>query len=214
DVKNLQYAFDVFLRDRNDHSQLSFDQFSLGLLGFRLATVNKSQRALQLGEPDLAGFLDVFQLSAARAQFFAGLRRNVAFGHVRAALQPTGFAFQRLQPLDRAAHFVDQPLFLKRIEIDVANGDGNLHARPRHLPLRADVRPLLRLRCFIELGGLLQRRLVQFRNLVDVLERLFGLIGDLFFGQLFIVELYDLFDGPYALAQIVANSNQLLDDNR
>jgi len=34
------------------------------------------------------------------------------------------------------------------------------------------------------------------------------LFGDLLFGQLFIVELHDLFDGPHALAQVVANRDQ------
>src|SRR3981081_2715522 len=85
------------------------------------------------------------------------------------------------QASDGDANFVDQPLLFKWIEIDVANGDGNLHTRPRHVPLRADIRPFLRLQCFIELRGLLQRGLVQFRNLVDVLERLLCFVGDLFF---------------------------------
>src|SRR6267378_4045388 len=94
-------------------------------------------------------FSSVSPTSLASSISFSSVRRDIAFGYVCAALQPPGFAFQRLQPLDRAAHFVDQSLFLKRIEIDVANSDGNLHARPRHVPLRADVRPFLRLQCFI-----------------------------------------------------------------
>src|SRR5258707_2635743 len=213
-VEELQSAVGIFLGDRNDQSEVGFDQFFFSLLGFRFAAMDERQRTLQFGQPDFAGFLDIFQLGAARAQFLARFRRDVAFGHVRAALQASGFAFQRLQPLDGAAHFVDQPLFLKWIEIDVANGDGDFHARPRHVPLRADVRPLLHLRSFIEFLGLLQRALVQFRDLVDVLERLLGLVGDFFFGQLFIVKLHDLFDGPHAFAQIVADGNQLLDDDR
>src|SRR6202521_1809643 len=213
-VEKLQSAVGIFFGDRNDQPKVGFDQFFFSLFGFGLAAMNERQRALQFGEPDFAGFFDVFQLGAARAQFFARFRRDVAFGHVRAALQAPGFAFQRLQPLDRAAHLVDQPLFLKRIEIDVTNGDGNLHARPRHLPLRANVRSFLRLQSFIELGRLLQRGLVQFRNLVDVLERLFGFVGDLLFGQLFVVKLHDFLDRAHALAKIVANRDQFLNDDR
>jgi len=43
---------------------------------------------------------------------------------------------------------------------------------------------------------------------------LLGLIGDLFFGQLFIVKLHDFLDGPHAFAQVIANGDQFLDDDR
>src|SRR6266403_1776068 len=173
-----------------------------------------AQRALQLGESDFAGLFDVLQLGAARAQFLARFGGDVALGYVGAALQAPRFAFERLQPLDRAAHLVDEALLFERIEIDRANSDGNLHARPRHVPLRANVRPLLRFRRLIELRGLLQRGFVQFCNLVDVLERLLSLVGDFFFGQLFVVKLHDLLDRAHALAQVVAHRDQFLDDDR
>jgi len=38
-------------------------------------------------------------------------RGDVALGYVGAALQAPRFAFERLQPLDRAAHLVDKALF-------------------------------------------------------------------------------------------------------
>src|SRR5713226_7187058 len=41
----------------------------------------------------------------------------------------------------------------------------------------------------------------------------FARMYDLFFSQLLIVELHDLFDGPHALAQIIADGDQFLDDN-
>src|SRR5690348_1075243 len=52
------------------------------------------------------------------------------------------------------------------------------------------------------------------RNLVNGLQRLFRLVGDFFFGELFIVELDNFLDGAHALAQVVADGNQFLDDNR
>ncbi len=66
-VEELQTAVGIFLGDRNNQPKVSFDQFFFGLLGFRLAAVNKRQRALQFGEPDLAGLFDVLQLATARA---------------------------------------------------------------------------------------------------------------------------------------------------
>ena len=195
--------------------KVGFDQFLLGLLGFRFAAVNERQRALQFGEPDFAGFFDVLQFGAARAQFLARFRRHIALGDVRAAFQPPGFAFQRLQALDRAAHLVDQPLLLKRVEIDVAN------AR-RKFPRASAPRPTSRgctassspSACLSSFAACFSAVSYKFRNLVDVLQRLLGLVGDFFFGQLFIVKLHDLFDGPRALAQIFANRNQFLDDDR
>ena len=67
-VEKLQSAVGVFLGDGNNQAQVGFDQFFLGLLGFRFAAVNERQCALQfLVSPTSTGFLDVFQLGAARA---------------------------------------------------------------------------------------------------------------------------------------------------
>src|SRR5205807_3148382 len=108
----------------------------------------------------------------------------------------------------------DQALLFEGIEIDVADSQRNLYARARHGPLGANVRPLLALRGFLQLRRLLQRQIVKLGNLVDGLQRLLGLIGDFFFGELFVVELNDFLDRAHALAQIIANGNQFLDDDR
>src|SRR5215469_12728468 len=210
EVEELQSAVGIFLRDGNDQAQVRFDQFFLRLLGFRFAAVNQRERALQFGEANFAGVFNVLQFRAARAQLFARFRGDFAFGDVRAALQPAGFAFERLQPLDRAAHLVHQALFLKRIEINVADGEGNLDARARHSPFRANVGTLFALRGLVQLRRLLQRRVVQLRYLVDVLQRLLRLVGDFFFGELFVIKLDNFLDRPHALAQIIANGNQFL----
>ncbi len=194
--------------------KVGLDQFLFRLLGFRFAAVNERQRPLQFGQTDFARFFDILQLGPARPQFLPRFRRHVAFRHVHAALQPPRFAFQRLQPLDRPAHLVDQPLLLERIEIDPANLDRNLDARPRHAHFALHVRLLLPFRRFLELLGLLQRQIVKLRDLVDVLQRLLRLVRDFLFGQLFVVELHDLFDRPRALPQILSNRNQLLNHDR
>src|SRR5260370_286478 len=92
-VEKLQSAVGVLLGDGNNQSKVGLDQFLLGLLGFRFAAVNQRQRALQLRETDFAGLFDVFQLSAARAQFLARFRGDLALGHVGATLQAPRFAF-------------------------------------------------------------------------------------------------------------------------
>ena len=118
---------------------------------------------------------------------------------------------ERLQPLDRAAHLVHQALFLERVEVDVANFQGNFHARAGHGPLRAHVRPLFRFRRVVELDRLFQRQLVEFRDLVDVLQRLLGFVGDLLFGEFFVVKLDDFLDGPRALPQVIPHRDEFLD---
>src|SRR5437667_411420 len=84
---------------------------------------------------------------------------------------------------------------------------------PRYVPFRANVRPLFRFWSFIELHGLLQGRVIQFRDLVDVLQRLLGFVRDFLFGELFVVELNNFLDRPCALAKVFANRNEFLDDN-
>ena len=126
----------------------------------------------------------------------------------------SGFAFERLQTLDGAAHLVNQALLLEGIEVDVADGQGNLDAGARHCPLCPHVRALLGFRRLLEFYRLLQRRIVELGNLVDGLQCLLGLVGDFFFGELFVVKLNDFLDRAHALAQIVADGNQFLDDDR
>src|SRR5580692_5813266 len=124
------------------------------------------------------------------------VRNSLRASAATSPFEATRFALKRLQALDSAAHLVDQALFLKRIEVNAANLDGNLDARARHRPLRLHVRLFLGLGRGLQLFGLLQRQVVQLRNFVDVLQRLLCFVSDFFFGQLFVVKLDDLFDGP------------------
>src|SRR5882762_1894289 len=65
---------------------------------------------------------------------------------------------------------------------------------PRIFPLRAHVLLLLRLGCLVELYRLFERQVVKFRDLFDVFQGLLGFVGDLLFGQLFVVKLDNLLD--------------------
>ena len=95
-VEELQAAVGIFLRDGNDQAKVGFDQFFLGLLGFRFAAKDHLKRALQLGGADFAGDLRFRSSScAAGAEFFARFGLDVAFGGVDAALELAGFALER-----------------------------------------------------------------------------------------------------------------------
>src|SRR6059058_5173105 len=124
-VEELQTPVGVLLGYGYDQAEVGFDQFLFGLLGFRFAAVNQRERTLQFGEADFAGFLNILQFGAACTQLFAGFRGDFTLGNIRATLEPARLALKRLQALDGAAHFVDQALLLKGIEVDVANSEGN-----------------------------------------------------------------------------------------
>jgi hypothetical protein len=93
-VEELQSAVRIFFRNGNNQAQVRFDQFLLRLFGFRFAAMDKSQRALQLGESDLACLFNIFQFRPPRPQFFARFRGHVAFRGVHAPFEPSRFAFQ------------------------------------------------------------------------------------------------------------------------
>ncbi len=79
---------------------------------------------------------------------------------------------------------------------------------------QAQVGALLRLRHPLELRGFFQTFQVKLRNPVENLERFLGLVLDLFFGELFVVELDDFLDRARALAQVFADGQQFLQDDR
>src|SRR6266403_1794942 len=54
---------------------------------------------------------------------------------------------------------------------------------------------------------------VELRNLVENLERFLGLVFDLLFGEFFVVKLDDFLDRPCALAEILADRQQFLEDD-
>src|SRR5713101_3137752 len=78
---------------------------------------------------------------------------------------------------------------------------------------QADVRSFLRLRHPLEFCGFPQAFEVELRNLVENLESFLGLVLDLLFGELFIVELDDFLDRPCAAAEILADRQKFLEDD-
>ena len=119
-----------------------------------------------------------------------------------------------MKALDSAAHLVDQALFLKWVEIDAADFERNADARAGNFPLGFDVLLLLCLGSLVELYCLLECQFVELGNFVNVLECLLGLVGNLLFGQLFIVKLDNFLDGARTFAEVVADGDEFLDDYR
>src|ERR1700682_1147508 len=76
-----------------------------------------------------------------------------------------------------------------------------------------DIRTFLGFRRLLQPDRLLQCAVIQLGDFLDVFEGLFGLVRDLFFSELFVIELHNLLDGPNALAQIIANRDEFLDDD-
>src|SRR5579864_2638364 len=213
-VQELQSAIGVFFRDGDDEAKVGLDQFFFGLLGFGFSPKYHLKHALQIGEAGLAGNFNFAQLGAARAQFLARFGGVVALGGVGAALEFSRFAFEGLQALDRVADFVDEPFFLKQVELDRARQLRHLDAQAGNVVLQAQVGALLGLGHPLELHGFAQTFVVQLGDFVEDLERFLGLVFDLLFGQLFIVELDDFLDGTGALAEVVSDRQQFLQDDR
>ena len=80
--------------------------------------------------------------------------------------------------------------------------------------LRVQIGALLRARDSLELRRQLHRLQIELGDLVDLLERFLGLRFDFLFGELFVVELDDFLDGAGAVAQVLADLQELLQDQR
>ena len=147
-------------------------------------------------------------------QVLASFGLDVGLRGFDAAFELHDFAFQEMDALDGLANFFDQALFLERIEVEIAHAIGHLDASASQGITRAQVRTLLGLRHLAELCGLLQRQKIKLGDLVNLLERVLGLCFDLFFGEFFVVELNDFLDGTRAVAQIFADLQKFLQDQR
>ena len=186
----------------------------LGLLGFRFATKNHLKSALQFGGADLAGDFDFAELLATGAEIFARFGLDIGLRCFDAALELDDFAFEEMNALDGLADFVDQALLFERIEVELAKAAGHLDTGAAQGVARTQIRTLFRARDFFEFLRLLHRHQVELSDFVDLLEGLFCFCFDLFFGELFVVELDDFLDGARAGAEIFADLEQLFQDQR
>src|ERR1700688_1453425 len=213
-VQELQSAIGVFFGDGNDEAEVGLDQFFFGLFGFGFSPKYHLKHALQIGEPRFARNFDFSQLNAARAQLLARFGGVIALGGVGAPLELAGLALEGLQPLDRVADFFDEAFLLKQVELDRARQLRHLDAQAGNVILRAEVGALLGLRHALKLRRFSQTFVVKLGDLVENLEGLLGFVFDLLFGQLFVVELDDFLDRASALAEVVSDRQQFLQNDR
>src|SRR5207253_5708495 len=59
----------------------------------------------------------------------------------------------------------------------------------------------------------LQRGLVELSDALNLPKRLLSLVGDFFFGELFIIELNNFLDGAHTFAQAFADGDDFLNDD-
>ena len=124
------------------------------------------------------------------------------------------FAFEEMDALDGLADFVDEALLFERIEIEFAEAARHLDAGAAQRIAGAQIGALLRARNFLEFLRLLHRHEVELGDFVDLLQGFFCFCFDLFFGELFVVELNDFFDGARASAEIFADLEQFFQNQR
>ena len=129
---------------------------------------NDLQHALEFGGAGLGDDFDFANFLAAGFQFLARFGEHVGLGSFHAALELHDFAFERLNALDRLAHFVDQALFLEGIEIDLADAHGHLNARAAEREAGAQEGALVGARSIFELLGLLNGQEIKLADLVDL----------------------------------------------
>src|SRR5216684_1525353 len=116
-----------------------------------------------------------------------------------------------MESLDGVADLVDQPFLFYRLEVDRANELRHLDTGPRKRALGPQVSALLGFRGIFELGGLLQRCVVELLDLIDDAEGLPGLAFNPLVRQLLLVELDDFLDRPGVFPELLADRQQLLD---
>ncbi len=212
-VQELQSAIGIFLGDGNDEAEVGLDQLFFGLFGFGFSPKYHLEHALQVGEARFAGDFDFAEFRAARTQLLARLGGVVTFRGVSAALELARLALEGLQALDGAADLFDQTFLLKQVVLERARQLRHFNAQPRHMVFQADVGALLRFCHPLELRGFPQTFEVELRNLVENLKCFLGLVFDLLFGKFFVVELDDFLDRTCALAEVLADCQQFLEDD-
>src|SRR5713101_2441523 len=203
----------VFLGDGDDKAKVGFGQFYFCLLRLRLTPLDEREGAFKAGQSNFARLFDLFQVGAARAQLFASFGGDIAQGGVYAALEAACFALDGVHSLDSRTHFVDYAFFLQPMERDVAYRQRNLDAGPSNGAFDSKIGLPFRSWCLGQLFRLLQRGFVKLSDFLNLPKRLLSLVGDFFFGELFIIKLNDFLDGAHTFAQAFADGDGFLNDD-
>src|ERR1043166_6146630 len=224
-IEELEASIRVLLRNRDDETEVGFDQLLLGLLRLVLAAQDRVERLLQLArlllervghglELEALFFLqtlEVFLLFLAQLRLLPALR-------VENPLVAVDLALDGFHRLDGVFHLVDETPFDGFRELDHANGVRHLDERALGLPPAAAVLAfltrVLALRRFLKL---LIELLVIGARLADGIDLLLDLLAALrnaLVGDLLVVEDTRLADRPFAGVQLVAEVDDFLRDER
>src|SRR5262245_40130882 len=215
-IQELQPAVGVFLGDRDDQSQVGFNQLALGGLGVYVALDDLALGPLQLLVGNAGFLLQRLQVSTVRAldaaEFFLGI---LAARSLDLLFQVVDVAIERPHGVNRLVHAVNQALALRIGELQVAYAGGNHDLGPAQVPAIAAVlfRPFL-----LDDAGQLLRNLLDLlivlADIVDLADKTFqARLNDLV-GNLFLVKGDQLLDGANAFLEILAQGQNLFDDDR
>src|SRR5215472_15843217 len=215
-IQELQPAVGVFLGDRYHQAQVRFNQLALGGLGIHVSLDNLALRPLQLRVADAGFGLQRLQVGAVRAldtaEFLLGI---LAPSGLDLLFQVVDVAIKRPHGVNRLVHAIDQALALWIGELQVADAAGHHDLGPAQVPAIAAVlfRPLL----LDDPGQPLFELLDLFVVLADIIDLahesfqpgLHDLVGNFLF-----VKRHQLLDGAHAFTEILAQGQDLFDDDR
>src|SRR6516225_1328810 len=100
------------------------------------------------------------------------------------------------------------------MERDVAYPQRNLDASPGNGPFGSQIGLPFGFWGLRQLSRLLQRDFIELSDFLNLAKRMLSLVGDFFFGELFIIELNNFLDGAHSIAQSFPDGNDFLNDDR
>ncbi len=222
--RNCRPRFGVLLGDRDDQTQVGLDQLFLRLLGLVFAADDRVERLLEIGRLLFQRVserleLDLLILLLAQQRLAVFLTQLVlAVLRAEHLVDALDLALDRLHLFDRRLHLVDQPALDRLGELDLADPLRQLDQRAHRGPARLPVLPLLaRRRALRRIRELLEQLLGHFAGLADGLDLPLDLLRpllDALVGDFLVVEDDELANRPIAAAQLIAEQDHLLRDQR
>src|SRR5216684_3864208 len=223
-VEELQAAVGVFLGDGHDEAEVGFDELFLRLLGLPLAADNRVERPLQFGGRLLERVghrleLELLILDLA-LQVFLVVLAQLRFPVLRVehAVDRFDLALDRFDAFNRVLHLVDEAPLHRLGELDVADALRHIDEGAHRGTTRAAVLALVpRRRALGRVGELQIELLVDVARLAhrfDLLLHLLGAILDALVGDFLVVEDDELADRAITAAQLVAEQDHFLGDER